>query len=89
MIKTVRMQLDVTKAWTERKFQWERQVTACRFSPCGNYLVAGGVDFALQRWGMESDERVSLEGHQREEAEEAGPGGNGSIHPGPRSEHKS
>ena len=63
MNKTINMQLDVTRAWTDKKFQWERQVTACAFSPCGNYLVAGGVDFQLQRWNLESDERVSLEGH--------------------------
>ena len=63
MIKTFNMQLDVTKAWTDRKFQWERQVTATAFSPCGTYLVACGIDFQLQRWNLGDDERTSLEGH--------------------------
>ena len=45
-----KMKFDVTKAWSGKQFRHERQVTACRFSPCGKYVVAGGFDFQLQRW---------------------------------------
>ncbi len=56
-------QLDVTKAWPEKKFQWERQVTAIQFSPCGKFLVAAGIDAQLQRWELATDERVAIKGH--------------------------
>ena len=55
--------LDVTKAWSEKKFQWERQVTAIQFSPCGKFLVAAGIDGQLQRWELASDRRVAIQGH--------------------------
>jgi WD40 repeat protein len=57
------MKLDITKAWSDKKYEYERQLTACRFSPCGKYVVAAGFDFHLQRWNLETDERTSLEGH--------------------------
>lgn len=63
MKQVMERKLDVTKAWTEKKFQWERQVTAIQFSPCGKFLVAAGIDGQLQRWELASDHRVALEGH--------------------------
>jgi WD40 repeat protein len=57
------MKLDVTKAWSDRKFRYQRQLTACRFSPCGKYLVAAGCDDHLQRWNLATDARTSLSGH--------------------------
>ncbi|MEK6235550.1 MAG: WD40 repeat domain-containing protein [Planctomycetales bacterium] len=57
------MKLDVAKAWTDGKFQHERQLTACRFSPCGKYLAAAGLDVDLQRWNLETGERTALSGH--------------------------
>ena len=38
------MKLDVTKAWIDKKFQHERQLSTCRFSPCGTYVIAAGCD---------------------------------------------
>jgi WD40 repeat protein len=55
--------LDVSKAWSSKSLQYERQLTACRFSPCGKYVVAAGFDFQLQRWNLENDERTALPGH--------------------------
>ncbi|MFP6675860.1 MAG: hypothetical protein VB878_12335 [Pirellulaceae bacterium] len=57
------MKLDVTKAWIDKKFQHERQLSTCRFSPCGTYVIAAGCDTDLQRWNLATDERVSLSGH--------------------------
>lgn len=57
------MKLDVTRAWSNKKYRHERQLTACRFSPCGKYVVAAGLDFQLQRWNLETDERTTLAGH--------------------------
>lgn len=55
--------LDATKAWSDKKYEYERQLTCCGFSPCGKYVMAGSLDFHLQRWDLESDERTTLKGH--------------------------
>jgi len=57
------MMLDVTKAWSDKEIRYEQQLTACRFSPCGQYIVAASLDFDLQRWNLDTDERTSLSGH--------------------------
>lgn len=44
----------------------EPQVRAARYSPCGQFLVAGGLDARVRRWGHVANawsELPSLEGH--------------------------
>jgi WD40 repeat protein len=55
--------LDATKAWSDKKFEYERQLTCCGFSPCGKYLMAGSLDFHLQRWDLESGEHATVKGN--------------------------
>ena len=63
MKQLVERKLDVTRAWAGKKLQWQRQVTAIQFSPCGKFLVAAGIDSQLQRWELASDVRIALKGH--------------------------
>ncbi len=55
--------LDVTKAWASASWKHERQLSCCRFSPDGKFVVGGGLDSALQRWNIESGEQSSLAGN--------------------------
>ena len=55
--------LDVTQAWTDRTLAHERQLTCSAFSPCGKFVIAGGLDFQLQRWDVEGDGHAALKGH--------------------------
>lgn len=57
------MMFDVTKAWSEKELRYERQLTACRFSPCGQFIVSASLDFELQRWNLGTETRISLSGH--------------------------
>lgn len=57
------MKIDATKAWSEKQLKYKRQLTACRFSPCGKFAVAAGFDFQLQRWTLENDQRTAMVGH--------------------------
>ncbi|MDP6446212.1 MAG: hypothetical protein QGG36_05385 [Pirellulaceae bacterium] len=57
------MKIDVTKAWSEKKLQHERQLVACQFSPCGEFVVAAGMDSSLHRWTLATDEHAPLAGH--------------------------
>lgn len=44
----------------------EPQVNGARFSPCGQYLIAGGLDARIRRWNVatpEAAELPPLEGH--------------------------
>jgi len=36
--------------------EYERQLFQARFSPCGNFLIAGGYDATIQRWDIRGDE---------------------------------
>lgn len=37
------------------------QVCSARFTPCGNYLIAGGFDAQIYRWDMTGEEAAPLE----------------------------
>jgi hypothetical protein len=52
-----------TKAALVRSFQHDRQLTSSRFSPCGRFVFAGGVDNLVHRWELESGAHVALAGH--------------------------
>ena len=44
-------------------FQLDRQLTAARFSPCGRFVLAGGLDNLVHRWQLDSGEHLALAGH--------------------------
>ena len=54
---------DPTKAALLKSFKVDRQLTASRFSPCGRFVLAGGLDNLIHRWELESDEHVVFAGH--------------------------
>lgn len=41
---------------TGKTLEYERQLFQARFSPCGNYLIAGGYDATIQRWDIRDEE---------------------------------
>lgn len=49
-----------------KSIELDRQVNGVRFSPCGNFLFAGGYDALIRRWSWkdEPEERPSLNGHR-------------------------
>jgi WD40 repeat protein len=57
------MTLDPTKAWPGKNLKHERQMLRCRFSPCGRFVVAGGLDSLIHRWELETEKKTALAGH--------------------------
>lgn len=57
------MKLDATKAWVSQTLSHERQLTRCRFSICGKYVVAGGLEERVLRWDLETETKTVLSGH--------------------------
>ncbi len=55
--------LDVTKAWSSQTFKHDRQLTCFRFSACGKYVAAGGMDRLLHLWEIESGNRRTPASH--------------------------
>ena len=55
--------LDPTKAFASKTLKHTRQLTRCRFSPCGQYVVAGGLDNLLHRWELATEKKTELAGH--------------------------
>ena len=53
--------LDVTKVKVTKTLRHNRQLTSCRFSPCGKYVAAVGLDSGVHRWSLESDEPMKVE----------------------------
>lgn len=54
---------DPTRARAVKDLKHERQLTRCRFSPCGRFLFAAGLENALQRWDLETGRKSALAGH--------------------------
>jgi len=54
---------DPTKAALVKSFQLDRQLTSARFSPCGRFVLAGGLDNLVHRWELDSGAHVALTGH--------------------------
>jgi WD40 repeat protein len=52
--------------------EYHRQLWNARFSPCGDYLIAGGYDATIQRWKIEAlpDEPPAEEGKKKPNAKE-------------------
>jgi WD40 repeat protein len=40
-----------------------RQLLGCRFSPCGRFVFAGGVDNLVHRWELESGQHTAIPSH--------------------------
>ena len=55
---------DPAKAWADKVIKHERQLIRCRFSPCGKYVAAGGLDRLVHVWELDSEKKYSLAGHQ-------------------------
>lgn len=55
--------LDPTKTWIKTHLKHPRQVTRCRFSPCGRYLFAAGLESTLYRWELATEQITELRGH--------------------------
>jgi len=56
--------LDVTKARISQTLEHERPLTCCRFSPCGNFLVAAGQEENVLRWDLATGNKTALVGHR-------------------------
>ncbi len=55
---------DPAKAWADKVIKHERQLIRCRFSPCGKFVAAGGLDRLVHVWELDSDKKSSFAGHQ-------------------------
>jgi WD40 repeat protein len=53
-------EFDVTKAWDRKTFKHPQLLAACRFSPCGGFVVAGDIEGRLLRWSLATDEGTEL-----------------------------
>jgi hypothetical protein len=54
---------DPTKTWIKTNLKHERQITLCRFSPCGRFVFGAGLESALHRWELETGAHVEFQGH--------------------------
>lgn len=55
---------DPTKAWADKVIKHDLQLIRCRFSPCGKYVAAGGLDRLVHLWELDSEKKRALTGHQ-------------------------
>jgi len=55
--------LDPTKAWVKTNLKHPRQLTRCRFSPCGRFLIGAGLESTLYRWELATEQVTQLPGH--------------------------
>ena len=56
--------LDAAQAWISQTLEHQRPLTCCRFSPCGNFLVAAGQDEVVSRWDLATGAQTALAGHR-------------------------
>lgn len=54
---------DPAKAWVSVTLEHDATLACCRFSPCGKFVVAGGVDGKVHQWELESGKKTSANGH--------------------------
>ena len=47
-----------------KEFKHEAQLFRARFSPCGKYFAAVGVDRLVHVWNIETGDRKSFNGHK-------------------------
>jgi hypothetical protein len=56
--------MDIKQAHLGLDLAYDRPLLRCRFSPDGKFLVTSSEDFTLQRWNLDSSEKVILKGHE-------------------------
>jgi hypothetical protein len=54
---------DVTQAWLSATLAHERPLACFRFSPCGKFAAAGGLDEQVWRWTLETGEKSAVGRH--------------------------
>ncbi|MHC4878171.1 MAG: WD40 repeat domain-containing protein [Planctomycetota bacterium] len=57
------MALDVTKTHVLHQWKHGRPMIACCFDPHGRYLFSSSEDYTLQRWNVETGEKIAWEAH--------------------------
>ncbi len=57
------MALDVTKTHVLHEWKHGRPMIACCFDPHGRYLFSSSEDYTLQRWNVETGEKIAWEAH--------------------------
>jgi WD40 repeat protein len=55
--------LEPGKTWVQKSLSHGRELSCCRFSRCGQFVFAGGLDNSVQRWNLETDQKTTLAGH--------------------------
>lgn len=56
--------LDIKSVRVAKEFKHEAQLFRARFSPCGKYFAAVGVDRLVHVWNIETGDRKSFNGHK-------------------------
>lgn len=56
-------EFDPAKAHAGLAIEHGRQLTRARFSPCGKFVAAGGLDRAVHLWELESKAHTAFAGH--------------------------
>jgi WD40 repeat protein len=63
MVDLETRKLDVTKSREIKQLEHAAQLTTCRFSPCGKFIIAGSLDGSVQRWNLEDESQQTLSAH--------------------------
>jgi len=56
--------IDIKSVRVAKEFKHEAQLFRARFSPCGKYLAAVGVDALVHVWNIETGDLKSFKGHK-------------------------
>ena len=57
-------QRDIKASHIAREWKYSAPLVSCRYDPTGRYLLAGSMDFTIQRWDLQEDLHASFAGHQ-------------------------
>jgi len=57
------MSLDTKQTHVLHEWKHGKPMVACRFDPLGRFLFSSSEDYTLQRWNVESGEKVGWEAH--------------------------
>lgn len=57
-------QVDPAKTWLVKDLAHDQPLICCRFDPSGQFVFAGSEDRTVQRWAIESGQKVSLAAHE-------------------------
>jgi hypothetical protein len=59
----MRTAADPAKAWEIKAFKHDRILTSCKFTPCGEAVLAGSFDGKIHHWVVETGEHSVLGSH--------------------------